>query len=120
MLLVLLLQVLASLILCQFVLWAYQKFKLKINIHNLPIIIFSMLMVVCGVYLCFHNPKIYLLIGLSIGALIWGFMAATEDDSKKSIIEKVIASIIGILVWHQIVIFAFFYFYNSDKIKLDE
>lgn len=118
MLLMLILQVLSSLILFQFVEWARKKYKLKVNIHNFPIIVFTLLLLTAGIYLCFYYMKIYLLIGFFIGGVIY-IMLSTVDE-KQPLLSKVVAGVIASIIWHQILIFMFFYFYNSEKIDIDE
>lgn len=97
------------------------KTKTKINIHNLPIILFFILLILCANYFAVKQTILYTYIGLFWGAIIWMLNAIKTDNLNNiSITNKLILSIIFIICWPQVIGLIIFYILNYDQFGLNE
>lgn len=111
------LQSIISALLLKGVLWAYKKYELQVNIHNLPIIIFGIMAIMGGVYLSCNHIMTYMIMGTMFSIFIWILHALTEEDDKAKLLSRFVISLISGLVWHQVIVFMVFFYLNYDKLN---
>lgn len=121
MLILCILQIIASSILVNIVWWTARKFKININIHNIPIIIFYGLFLLGGMYLSLNKFPLYVTIGTLLGIITMISISLLNDEQENKIgmIKQLLTSFIVSLIWHQVVIFMVFFVLNQNKINLD-
>ena len=121
MLILCILQIIASSILVNIVWWTARKFKININIHNIPIIIFYGLFLLGGMYLSLNKFPLYVAIGTLLGIITMISISLLNDEQENKIgmIKQLLTSFIVSLIWHQVVIFMVFFVLNQNKINLD-
>ena len=115
------LQLIFNLLLISTVFNIANQYHLKINIHNLPIIIiFGSFCMMCG-YLSICNYKSYILIGLFFGALSWIFNSIEIPNMPKfNFTRKISVSACLSVAWPQIITLIMFLIFNYKKINLNE
>ena len=111
------LQIIFNLILIRTVFCMVREYDLRVNIHNIPIIIiFGLFCLMCG-YLSIFNFKYFILIGLFFGGLSSIFNSIEIPDFPKFIfIRKMIVSTCLSLAWPQIITLIIFLYLNNNKI----
>lgn len=106
-------QVLATIFLGIIVRHAVRMFKIPLTIHNLPIVLMSLLGLTLVMWLSMMHTYLYFMIGM-FGVVI---MLATADYSHGKI-TSVIISLSSILIWGQLAIFMIFCLANQDKLEI--
>ncbi len=97
-----------------------KQFKIKIDIHNLPIFIFFILFSLTGSYFAIFYIWKYIFIG-SIFAILALILNLTIPFPKEnSIKDSIITSILMILGWSQFLILMIFIALNIKQINLNE
>lgn len=121
MIFILVLQIVANIVLFKLIWWARGKFKIKITLNNLPIILMCILLIIFGSLLNLHSTILYLPTGALLGLFIWTLNSIeVKNHPNQSIFHKLLISTIVSFVWPQIIVFMIFYGFNSDKINLND
>lgn len=115
------LQIIQNLLLAWVLIYSYFKYKLKINIHNLPIVLLCAMGLLILNYFSIKNTLPYILVGLIFNTLV--LMFSTFDGAeniKISLPEKIIINVATSLAWPQVIILTVFYFINYKTIVKHE
>lgn len=105
------------------ILYATAKlYKLKVNIHNLPLVIMLLLLMVLGSYGFVTKLFAFIIIGIMFATIFLITEEFTINEKTKSIstIKKILISICVTFTWVQIIGLTIFYSYNNEKIKINE
>ena len=103
-------QAIASAIILSVIFHSILIFKIKIDIHNLPIILLFLMAIVLANVLAVKSATAFLLIGALSAAVIFilSLLAINEKDAKRRK-SAILLSIISIFIWPQIIILSLFY-----------
>lgn len=112
------LQLASVALLLKIILWAKKNYDLKINIHNLPIIIMCAMVLIAGSLLAADKILIYFCFGAFLGVLVWFSHLNGEDE--RPLFYKLFASILAFLIWPEIIVAIIFIGSNYKKIEGDE
>lgn len=116
-----LLQIIANILLIWVLVVSAKKYKLNINIHNLPIVILFSLFAMLLNYLAIFSTVNYLLIGFllsSINLIVNSVELVDKPNMTAS--EKLILSLITLVWWAQLIILIIFYMFNYKSITEHE
>jgi hypothetical protein len=109
-------QIIANIILLWVVVSSSIKFKLKVTIHNLPIIILFGSLILLFNYFCLASVIKYLIVGFFISSINL-VISSIEIEGKPSMnsVEKTILSLLTLIFWSQLIILMAFYILNYKK-----
>lgn len=117
MLFALLIQLLGTALAIQIVYTLCRMFHISINIHNLPVLIIGLMIMLGAISLSYFNLLWYVPTGMLLSALCWYLNSVDMPDANPvALHNKIRTSVLALVFWPQTLFILGFILMNFDKI----
>jgi hypothetical protein len=96
-------------------------FKIKLNIHNLPIVLIFSMLLILGNYYAVNYTYNYMLIGVFFSSVFWILSYLNKSTENSLTINKsIMAGVLLCISWIQFFTLLVFFMFNFKKFNLNE
>jgi len=107
----------ALLILARLLLYAVKTYKIPVNMYNIPIAIFVLVGLIGSIYVTLTHAAWAIIPAIIISIVMWFVNSArTPEGESVAFSGKVMLSLVTLVIWPEVIVFAIFFLSNYSKI----